>query len=132
LLTEQFENETLPKEMWTHEAHLCVGLYYVLKFGKKAALDKIRINIKKYNVATGGANTDTSGYHETITFFWLWSIDKFLQTQDTTQNAEELFQQLLSSPHSKKDFPFEYYKREHLLSTSSRLQYNSPDIKKME
>ena len=128
-LAEQFENETLPKASWTHHAHLSVGLYYVLNYGKEEALHKIRINIKKYNVAVGGQNNDSSGYHETLTIFWIWSINEFLQTADKQLPAEELCKQLIESNFSDRTFPFEFYSRDYLLSAKARLNFAEPDIK---
>jgi hypothetical protein len=52
-LVSQFEQEIVPKERWTHEAHVAVGLYYVLHYGKEEALSKIRTNIRKYNLTAG-------------------------------------------------------------------------------
>jgi hypothetical protein len=72
-LVQQFLNCTLMKWDWTHEAHMVVGLYMVTHFGAEA-LDQMRIALKKYNLSTGVENTDTSGYHETLTYFWLERI----------------------------------------------------------
>ncbi|MDB5227361.1 MAG: hypothetical protein JWN78_1554 [Bacteroidota bacterium] len=80
-LAEEFENETLPKALWTYEAHLATGLYYVLNLESEAAFNKIRTNIKKYNLATGGENTETTGYHETITNSGYGQLMNFLAAQ---------------------------------------------------
>lgn len=128
-LVQQFENETLPKEQWTHEAHLSVGCFYVYAYGKDEALNKIRVNIKKYNVATGGQNTETSGYHETITVFWIWNIHEFVKKQSTDKSIEQIIGQFISSVYSDKNYPLEFYTKEHLLSTAARLNFAVPDIK---
>jgi hypothetical protein len=66
-----FEAGTLPKERWTHGAHLLTGACYVRALGEAAAIDRMRLCVSRYNVAVGGKNTDTSGYHETITIAWV-------------------------------------------------------------
>jgi hypothetical protein len=38
----------------------------------------MRSGIIRYNEAVGTANTDTSGYHETLTCFWMATIAGFL------------------------------------------------------
>jgi hypothetical protein len=38
----------------------------------------IRARIPAYNIAQGGQNTDDSGYHETLTIFWIWVAAGFL------------------------------------------------------
>jgi hypothetical protein len=74
-----FEACTLPKEHWTHGAHLLSGAWYVHQLGEDAALDHMRLCVKRYNVAVGGQNTATSGYHETVTVFWIKLLGALLQ-----------------------------------------------------
>ena len=64
-----FRAKTLPSKEWTHEAHLITGLWYVINFGYDEALVQMQARIRTYNEANGGMNTDSSGYHETITVF---------------------------------------------------------------
>ncbi len=64
-----WESGTLPKHEWSHAAHVAVGACYALRHGA-AALDRTREGIRRYNAAVGTANTDSSGYHETLTRFW--------------------------------------------------------------
>ena len=127
-LVAQFEQESLPKEQWTHEAHLTVGCFYVFHFGKEKALETIRTNIKKYNVATGGENTDTAGYHETITMFWIWNINEFIKNHGKENTLETIIQQFISCKYADKSLPFSYYSKELLLSTAARLNFIEPDI----
>ncbi|MFN8295439.1 MAG: hypothetical protein U0T69_04550 [Chitinophagales bacterium] len=126
---KKFEDESLPKEQWTHEAHLATGLYYVYTYGKEKALEKIRINIKKYNVATGGENTATSGYHETITVFWIWVIDAFIQKSLSSLSVQELLIQMLQSEYIAKTLPFQFYTKDYLLSEEARKNFIEPDLK---
>jgi hypothetical protein len=68
---DQFERGTLPKAMWTHGAHLCVGAWYLMTFPEEEAIERVRRGIQHYNECVGTANTADSGYHETLTRFWL-------------------------------------------------------------
>ena len=126
---KKFEDESLPKEQWTHEAHLAAGLFYVYTYGKEQALEKIRINIKKYNVATGGENTATSGYHETITVFWIWVIDTFIKNALSSLSLQELLIQLLQSEYAATTLPFQFYTKDYLLSEEARKNFVEPDLK---
>lgn len=74
-----FEAGTLPKVRWTHAAHLLTGACYVHALGEAAAIDKMRLCVRRYNVAIGGQNTDTSGYHETITIAWIKLVAALLR-----------------------------------------------------
>ena len=74
-----FEAGTLPKERWTHGAHLLTGACYVHGLGQAAAIAKMRECVRRYNEAVGGKNTETSGYHETITVAWIKLLDGLLR-----------------------------------------------------
>jgi hypothetical protein len=83
-LVTQFEECSLPKERWTHEAHFVMALWYCSHQPVPVALQSIRNGIKKYNVSVGGANTDDAGYHETITVFYTRIIINYLLKSNTT------------------------------------------------
>jgi hypothetical protein len=82
-----FESCTLPKERWTHSAHIFGGACYVHRLGEAAAIDHMRLSIRRFNESVGGKNTDTSGYHETITVFWIKLLHNFLRTEPTEARA---------------------------------------------
>jgi hypothetical protein len=77
-LVSGFEDGTLPKPRWTHRAHLAVGLVYCDRMPAPVALALLRERIRRYNVASGGENTSTSGYHETITRFYVYIVRRFI------------------------------------------------------
>src|SRR6266702_967325 len=66
-----FEAGTLPKARWTHAAHILTGASYVHSLGEAPAIDRMRARVSAYNLAVGGQNTPTSGYHETVTILWI-------------------------------------------------------------
>ena len=74
----QWENGILPKARWTHAAHVAVGTYYAVCH-PECALEKTRSGILRYNTAVGTPNTDTSGYHETLTCFWAAILSRAVQ-----------------------------------------------------
>ncbi len=77
-LVSGFEDGTLPKPRWTHRAHLAVGLVYCDRMPAPVALALLRERIRRYNVASGGENTSTAGYHETITRFYIYIVRRFI------------------------------------------------------
>src|SRR6202042_1997443 len=83
-----FEGGTLPKERWTHGAHLLTGACYVHGLGRDAALEKMRVCVRRYNESVGGKNTDTSGYHETITVMWIRLLDGLRREVGAMERAE--------------------------------------------
>ena len=107
-LIKKFRNRTLPKLDWTHEAHLIVGIWHCWHFDEKEALNLVRNHICEYNVSVGTENTDTGGYHESITVFWLWTARSFLKLK-YYETVAEACNDFINSEFSKKDFPLKYY-----------------------
>ncbi|MBX7221216.1 MAG: hypothetical protein K1Y36_14805 [Blastocatellia bacterium] len=123
-----FETGTWPKERWTHGAHMVMALWYVLRTTEPETTVTVRENIKRYNEAVGGKNTDTSGYHETITIFWIWAVrNLFLAKEDPATPLVELAHKVIE--FGDRSLPLHYYSREVLFSVEARRTYVPPDIK---
>jgi hypothetical protein len=118
---------TLPKSAWTHRAHLRVGLWHLLHHPAAECLQLLRHRIKRYNVACGVANTETQGYHETITRFYVWAIARFLGETNPAQPVDALADELIRR-YGDKQLPLRYYSRERLLSVEARLGWVEPDL----
>ncbi|CAH0997280.1 hypothetical protein EMA8858_03411 [Emticicia aquatica] len=128
-IIEGFRQKTLPSNEWTHEAHLVAGLWHVANFDFDEALTKMRENIKTYNEATGGQNTDSSGYHETITVFWIWLSKEFWKSQSVdNQDFERICNAFLKSKYCDRNAASLFYAREKLFSREARLTFVEPDI----
>lgn len=130
-LAQAFCDRTLPKSQWTHEAHLRVGLWHLLHASEeiasdKSTLDNLRERIQRYNESTGVPNTPTSGYHETLTRFYVWLIGRFLDQADLTLPEDVLAEQLIHRL-GNRDLPFLYWSREVLMSPLARKQWVEPD-----
>lgn len=127
LLVRQFESRELPKASWTHEAHFIVGLWYVVHQGPHAALASLRARIRAYNEAVGTLNSESSGYHETLTRLYVWAI----AAQLALQPARGLWDQacsLLRSEVVDKAYPLRFYSRERLFSREARAAWLAPDL----
>lgn len=122
---------TLPKAEWTHEAHLRVGLWHRLHLPAEAALDALRERISRYNVSQGGVNTDTDGYHETITRLYVILIDRFVSAADGARAPEELADELVARL-GHRDVPFRHYTRDRLFSVAARRAWVEPDLAPLE
>ena len=125
-----FEACTLPRGEWNHRAHLTVGLWYLAKHEKARATNLIRESIQKYNDACGIVQTKESGYHETITLFYVWLVSKYLK--GTSKNSiVELVNGLLDV-YGDKRFPLEYYSKDRLMSWEARTNWVEPDLKPLD
>jgi hypothetical protein len=122
-----FEACSLPKSRWTHQAHLLVGLWYLSKHTPAEALNIIRRRIRAYNGAVGTANTDNSGYHETLTRLYLNGIAAHMACH-SGEPLPNLLALLLETPLARSDWPLEFYSRERLYSVLARRQWIEPDL----
>lgn len=119
---------TLAREEWTHEAHLAATTYLLLK-RPDIDLDKeLPSIIRSFNESVGGVNSDTEGYHETITRAFLHGVRLFLAEADTDEPLHELVNELLLSPMGRRDWPLRFYSRERLFSVAARRDFVAPDV----
>lgn len=120
-------DRTLPKAEWTHHAHLRAGLWHVLTFGEDEALRLMRERITRYNVSVGTANTDTSGYHETLTRFYVGVVAGFVKECQTAMTTDALAD-LLIARHGDRELPLRFYSRARLFSVEARRGWVEPDL----
>jgi hypothetical protein len=135
-LVARFIGRTLPKGAWTHRAHLRVGLWHVRRFGPDRALDLLRERIARYNESVGTANTDTSGYHETLTVVYVRLIADFAGRgcsptrpvgRGSNPATDDLEARLVAALDDRA-IPLRYYSRERLFSTEARRHWVPPDL----
>jgi len=122
---------TLPREEWTHEAHLAATTYLVLKHPEIDLDSSIRSIISSYNESVGGVNSDTEGYHHTITLAYLSGIRLFLEEADCNRPIHELVNELLMSPMGRRDWPLRFWSKERLMSVEARRNFVEPDLASM-
>jgi hypothetical protein len=84
--------------------------------------------IRSYNASVGGINSDTEGYHDTITRVFLHGARLFLHEADRKEPLHELVNQLLLSPFGRRDWPLRFYSSERLFSVEARREFIAPDI----
>ena len=119
---------TLPREEWTHEAHLAATTYLLLKRPDIDIDRQLPDIIRKYNESVGGVNSDTEGYHETITRVFLRGVRLFLAEADLKEPVHELVNELLLSPMGRRDWPLRFYSPQRLFSTEARRTMVRPDL----
>lgn len=118
----------LPKADWTHEAHLGATLYLLAR-RPDIDLDRdLPTIIRSYNEAVGTANTDTGGYHETLTRFYLRLLRRVLADAPPGEAPEATFARLLGTPAADRAFPLRYYSKDRLFSVMARRETIAPDL----
>lgn len=118
---------TLPREDWTHEAHLAACIWLVRErpdIDIERALPEI---IAGYNRSVGGINDDTQGYHETITQVYVRTARAFAGTYAEAP-LQVCVNAILAAPEGRRDWPLRFYSRERLFSVQARREFIAPDL----
>jgi hypothetical protein len=129
-LVARFEDLTLPKAEWTHQAHLTVALWYASRLPWEEALAKVRDGILRLNAAHGVPTTPTRGYHETITRFYLRVICDYVAMEE--EGPEEDWSvrvARLLARYGDRELPLRYYTKELLMSPEARFGWVEPDLR---
>ena len=122
-----FEQGALAKQEWTHAAHVAAAAYYLFDSNFETVLPLMRARISAFNLSVGGANTPTSGYHETLTHFWLLIVAELLRRRrpvsrlEAAQHAVAIFGQARTL-HTL------YYSGDVVQDSEARRQWRAPDL----
>ena len=128
-LVENFENGRIPRSEWDHVGHLTVALYYIFYDGLETAINKMRHNLLNHLKLIGVDFTMEMPYHETLTIFWMQTINDFKNTKNC-HSVVEIGNELVEK--FDKDFPLRVYSRELLFSEAARAKFVEPDLIKTE
>ncbi|MBD1883237.1 hypothetical protein [Microcoleus vaginatus] len=138
-LIHAFQEGNLSRSQWTHEAHLTVALWYLCYDSEQEAINAIRNGIKRYNSAQGIETTKNSGYHETLTLFWVRTIRRYLADESQNRSIVHLANGLIAKyadslrdSSASRNLPFRYYTRDRLMSWEARNSWVEPDLRAIE
>ena len=119
---------TLPKAKWTHAAHFATTLWLLRCHPEIDAGRVMPGMIRAYNEKTGVANTDSSGYHETITQASIRAARAFLEVRPQMA-LHAICNELMCSPLGKSDWLLRYWSRERLYSVEARRAWVEADVR---
>jgi hypothetical protein len=129
-LVARFEDGTVPKAEWTHQAHLAVALWYASRLPFEEALAVVRAGIQRVNAAHGGVTTPTGGYHETITRFYMRVICEYVaESGDESETDWAARVNRLLARYGARDLPLRHYSKELLTSAEARFGWVEPDLR---
>ena len=126
---ESFEQGTWPKSAWTHAAHVAVAACYLIECPDQGAAGLMRRGIAHYNQCVGTVNSDHSGYHETITLFWLAVVKARLRELVDGLPRVEAVRLLVTELAPQRDLFREYYSFDVVGSVEARRSWVEPDVK---
>ncbi|MBK6412778.1 hypothetical protein [Sphingopyxis sp.] len=117
----------LPREAWTHEAHLGACLWLLTERPDVDVDAEIDTVIRRFNESVGGVNDDHQGYHDSITRAYVAGVRLFLSETDETGLAARVNAMLLSDV-GRRDWPLRFYSRDLLFSVAARRGFVEPDL----
>lgn len=118
----------LPRAEWTHEAHIAACLWVIAERPDLDAAHDLPHIIRRHNDSVGTPNTDSSGFHATITHCYAVGVAAFLQRIDAALPLVDKVNALLDAPEGARDWPMRFYSRDRLFSAEARRQIVPPDI----
>jgi hypothetical protein len=118
---------TLTRPEWTHEAHLAACLWLVRERPDLLLERELPGIIASYNESVGGVNSDSEGYHETLTQFYISTVKAHHGEQRETDLVTSV-NLLLRSHRGKRDWPLRFYSKDLLFSVEARRALVPPDL----
>jgi hypothetical protein len=118
---------SLSKPAWTHAAHFAAAAWLLERRKDMDVARELPHIIRAYNLATGVANTDDGGYHETITQASIRATRAVL-AQHATLELFAAVNALMRSPLGQPQWLLEYWTRERLFSVEARRNWVEPDL----
>jgi hypothetical protein len=119
---------TLARAEWTHEAHLAACAWIVLERPDIVPERDLPALIRRFNESVGGVNSDSEGYHETITQCFVRAVRLYLARTDPARPLVAKVNGLLRSEEGRRDWPLCFYTAETLFSVEARLGWVEPDL----
>jgi hypothetical protein len=127
-LVRDFGSGTLPKARWTHTAHLAVASYLLLHMPARDVLVQLRHAIRHINTQHGVANSPTSGYHETLTIFWVGVLSAYLRAECTGLAPAAAVTRAVRRFGDARHLPQSVYSFDLVKSSTARETWIAPDV----
>ncbi|MBX9886024.1 MAG: hypothetical protein K2X68_13745 [Novosphingobium sp.] len=119
---------SLPRPEWTHEAHLAACLWLLRERPDFVPERDMPGTISAYNLAVGTENSDSVGYHETLTQLYIRGVRAFAETLPEGAGLVEAVNALLASEIGDRQWPLCFYSKERLFSVEARRGWVEPDL----
>ncbi len=121
---EAFEECRIPKEFWTHEAHVRMAWLYLRRRPLDEVIPFVRLAIQRYNASLG----NTEGYHETITLAYLILIDARIDRGSSEQTFAAFSRAFPSLLDRNLSVLLEHHSHDLLFSSEAIRGFVEPDL----
>lgn len=125
-LVAAFEACSFHPSEFKHYQHLTVALWYVSQLGYDEATERTKTGIRRLAAAYG-----KTGYHETITLFWLKIVSGFVKGNARADSIAVMANQLIEK-YVDKNLIREHYSAELLDSAKAKEEWVAPDLKPLD
>lgn len=125
LLVRRFEATELTREEWTHDAHVAMAAWYLVRHDSDDALDLVRDGIKRLNAAHGPSPSGR-GYHETLTRLYMRLVRRSLAHHSLGRPLVDAVNGVIAEL-ADRDIPLRHYSAERLFSDAARVAWVPPD-----
>jgi hypothetical protein len=119
---------SLPKMDWTHEGHFAAALWLLRHRPDLATPEAMRGLIMRYNESTNTPNTDSGGYHHSITIASLRAAADHLAEHAPDAPLHDVLAALMTSPQGRSDWLLAHWSRDALFSVAARRGWVPPDL----
>lgn len=126
--TAAFLDCTLPEPAWSHLGHFAAALCLLRRQGLETTVRTMPDQIRRYNLSLGNQNTDTEGYHHTITLASLRAAQTILDDAGTDAPLCACLEQLMASPFGGTRWLQSYWSTPTLMSVEARQGWVPPDL----
>jgi hypothetical protein len=118
----------LSLENWTTEEHLILATWVMVRHPEMDAEQEVPRLIRAFNLAVGIANTESMGYHETMTLANLRAIRSVLRELPEPVSLVAACTAVVNSRFRDKRWIFSYWSGPCMMSASARRAWCEPDL----
>lgn len=117
-----FESCATAKEEFKHRSHLTVAVWYLSRFTREEALQKMRDGLFRFLDHHG---VGREKYHETLTVFWVKLVrSNICDRQAPLVEIMNMVLERLADP----GVVYEYYSKDLLKSETAKTEWVEPDL----
>ena len=121
-VVRRFESCEYRNDEFVHSRHVAVAAWYCLHFDGDTASTKMRDALKTFNAHHG-----RTGYHETITDFWLRAVAAHVRELRPAHSPVDIVNRIVADL-SDKNLVFRHYSREKIASPEAKASCTEPDL----
>ena len=126
-VVRRFESCEFAPDEFRHRLHLAVALVYLLDTPYPAALERVRLGLKRFIEHHGLSGV----YHETLTVFWTRRVLAFVERADRARGLAALANELCETCADPR-LVFEYYSKGRIESDEARAYWIDSDLKPLD